>query len=162
MRLQQGFSLLEVLVSLLIIKIGLLGILAGQTLALRNVIDATQRTQAVALTNELINNIYSNQQLIPLMTGRITKAAELTTAPNCSADVACSKAELAQQQRFNWYQQWATAAKLPLTEPEFCLASSAAGLAMSVSWQQRLASSPPVAVACELSKGRSGFVLGDG
>jgi type IV pilus assembly protein PilV len=162
MRLQQGFSLIEVLVSLLVLKIGLLGILAGQTLALRNVVDATQRTQAVALTNELLNNIYSNQQLIPLMTGRITAADELSTAINCSATRACSKEQLAEQQRFNWFLQWAAATKSPLVEPEFCLTSSAAGIRLSVTWQQRLANAALVTQACTLTLGRSGFLLGAG
>lgn len=159
MRLQYGFSLVEVLISLLIIKVGLLGILAGQTLALRNVIDATQRTQAVALTNELINTIYSNQQLIPLVAGRLTVAAELAVPPNCSADSSCSKTQLAEQQRYSWYLQWAGTTG-PLIEPEFCLTSSHGAVAVFVSWQQRIANATPSILDCELTQGRSGFTLG--
>lgn len=162
MRLQQGFSLLEILVSLLIIKIGLLGILAGQTLALRNVIDATQRTHAVALSSEFINTVYSNQQLIPLMAGRITARTELSATVNCSATIACSQTQLAEQQGFNWFQQWTAVTKLPLVEPEFCLASSAAGISLAVSWQQRLANTVPESLACKVTQGRSGFILGGG
>lgn len=160
MRLQHGFSLVEILVSLLIIKVGLLGVLAGQTLALRNIIDATQRTQAVALTNELINTIYSNQQLLPLVAGRLTMAAELTEPVNCSADFSCNKTQLAEHQRYRWYQQWADIAE-PLIDPEFCLASTPSGVAVLVSWQQRIAHSIPSSLDCEITQGRSGFRLGD-
>lgn len=160
MRLQQGYSLVEVLVALVIVKIGLLGILAGQTLALRNVIDASQRTQAVALTNELINTIYSNQQLIPLMSGRLTTGIELSTPSPCSSVISCDPSELAQFQRFTWYQQWATPSKSSLIDPEFCLSSTSTGITMFVSWQQRLANHEPMAEACALASGRSGFTVG--
>jgi type IV pilus assembly protein PilV len=47
---QTGFSLVEVLVALLIISIGLLGIAAMQSLALRNTGSSMERSQAVIQT----------------------------------------------------------------------------------------------------------------
>lgn len=47
---QAGFSLVEVLVALLIISIGLLGIAAMQSLALRNTGSSMERSQAVIQT----------------------------------------------------------------------------------------------------------------
>lgn len=49
-RYQVGFSLVEVLVAMLIVSIGLLGIVALQSLALRNTGSSMERSQAVIQT----------------------------------------------------------------------------------------------------------------
>ena len=61
MRLQHGFTLTEVLVTLLVLNIGLLGVLATQTLALKQVRDAIHRTRALALGNALLQEMQLNQ-----------------------------------------------------------------------------------------------------
>ena len=57
MEQQRGASLVEVLVTLLILKVGLLGALAGQLLALKMVTDASQRTTAVALSQDIMQQL---------------------------------------------------------------------------------------------------------
>ena len=92
MRLQHGFSLVEVLVTLLIFKIGLLGALVSQSLAIRQVQDATQRTVAVALSNALLNDLRANQQLAAVLGARISRDAALPALPDCSATAPLASA----------------------------------------------------------------------
>ncbi|MBO3275297.1 type IV pilus modification protein PilV [Pseudomonas schmalbachii] len=61
MRRQEGFSLIEVLVSLLLICIGLLGMAVAQGRAVQYTHDATLRGSAVMLANELLELMRSNR-----------------------------------------------------------------------------------------------------
>ena len=58
---QQGYSLIEVLISVLILGIGLLGIAALQTTALRNGQSSMERSQAVIQTYAVLDAMRANR-----------------------------------------------------------------------------------------------------
>lgn len=60
-RHQPGFTLVEVLVALLIVSIGLLGIAAMQSLALRNTGSSMERSQAVIQTYSYLDVLRANR-----------------------------------------------------------------------------------------------------
>ena len=58
---QQGFSMLEVLVTIVITIIGLAGLTAMQMQSIRTVEDSGNRTHAIWIANDLINRIGANK-----------------------------------------------------------------------------------------------------
>ncbi len=163
MRLQHGFTLLEVLITFLVLKLGLLGVLAGQTLALQYVIDATQRTTAVALSAALL------QELAAANSDQPGFSLELNTLdpvalPTCNAAAWCTDTALRDYQLARWQQLWQQTAQAglaaPLFEPQFCLQFADNSLLLQASWQQRAhaISSEPI-TGCEAGPGRSALTL---
>jgi type IV pilus assembly protein PilV len=61
---QNGFTLLEVLIALLVLAIGLLGLAALQTTGLRSNTMATQRTHATQLTYDISDRMRANMAAI--------------------------------------------------------------------------------------------------
>jgi type IV pilus assembly protein PilV len=61
MKKQQGFSLLEVLVTLVIISFGLLGIAGALVNGMKNNQSSTARTQATVLANDIIDRMRANR-----------------------------------------------------------------------------------------------------
>ena len=61
-RCQRGTSLLEVLISVLIMAVGLLGIAAMQATALRNSQGSTERSQAVVQSYAIIDAMRANRE----------------------------------------------------------------------------------------------------
>lgn len=162
MQLQRGFSLLEVLITLLILKLGLLGVLAGRTLALQYVIDATQRTTAVALSAALVQELAASLNNHPAFTLEFTSASPLEM-PACSATVLCNASELRDYQLGRWQQLWqqgpTTGATPPLFAPQFCLQFADNSLQLQASWQQRANADSAAVLSCEPAAGRSGLAL---
>ncbi|MCL5041490.1 MAG: type IV pilus modification protein PilV [Gammaproteobacteria bacterium] len=56
----KGFSLLEVLITLILVTFGILGMMAMQGRAIQFTADSLHRTQAAILTNELIEAVRAN------------------------------------------------------------------------------------------------------
>lgn len=56
----RGFTLIEVLITLLILAIGLLGLAGLQSRMLRSELEALQRTQAMLLLEDMANRVRSN------------------------------------------------------------------------------------------------------
>lgn len=163
MQLQRGFSLLEVLITLLILKLGLLGVLAGQTLALQYVIDATQRTTAIALSATLLQELAASVTDQPDFTLKLTSASPVEL-PVCNAEVLCTDAELRDYQIARWRQLWQdrpeSEAAAPLFAPQFCLQFADNSLQLQASWQQRANAGPAADITeCEPGSGRSGLTL---
>jgi len=79
-----GFSLIEVLVSLLILAFGLLGFALLQTMNLRFAQSANNRTQATNLAYDLLDQMRSNRLLAAQYTGLINADA---TATACTRPV---------------------------------------------------------------------------
>ncbi|WP_051301748.1 type IV pilus modification protein PilV [Sedimenticola selenatireducens] len=57
---QQGFTLLEVLIAVLVLSIGLIGLAGMQMLGVKNNNSATMRSQAVFLTQDIADRIRAN------------------------------------------------------------------------------------------------------
>jgi type IV pilus assembly protein PilV len=62
---QQGFTLIEVLVSLLVLLIGLLGVAGMQYLALQQVNNANLRSQVNLQVQELVEQVRANDNALP-------------------------------------------------------------------------------------------------
>ncbi|MAD75259.1 MAG: pilus assembly protein [Rheinheimera sp.] len=160
MRLQRGVSLLEVLITLLILKLGLLGVLAGQTLALQYVIDATQRTTAVALSATLVQELGAVLTDHPAFSLELN-AASLAEMPDCSAEVSCNATQLRDYQLARWQQLWQseTERAAPLFSPQFCLQFAGSSVQLQASWQQRANAEDTTTLSCEAGPGRSALAL---
>ncbi len=113
-RCQRGFTLLEVLISLLILLIGLLGIAVLMLKGQRASFEGYQRQQALAMAQEMAEKIRSNQRAAasyvtgttegPNMPGRgglLTAYQALSDAGKClTAD--CDAAHIAQNHLATW------------------------------------------------------------
>jgi type IV pilus assembly protein PilV len=60
-RLQRGVTLLEVLITIIVLSIGLLGYAGLQTVSLKNNTSAFQRSQATLLTYDIVDRMRANR-----------------------------------------------------------------------------------------------------
>lgn len=148
MRLQAGFSLVEILVTLLILKVGLLGVLSAQTLALKQVQDAVHRTQAVALATGLMSDIQANPELAVLIGEQFTPPSEFPPVAICTDNQPCSAEQLATNQLTSWLDN------TDLVEPVICVQREAAALELHISWLKRSTASEEGS-GCQLASGRN-------
>lgn len=89
---QQGVSLIEVLVAVLVMGVGLLGIAAMQTTALRNSQSALERSQAVIQTYSIIDAMRANRAAA--LANEYNQGAMTCTAPT-GAPTTLAQADLA-------------------------------------------------------------------
>lgn len=80
---QRGLTLIEVLVTVVISSIGLMGLVALQLQAIQATTDSGNRSQAIWLFNDIANRIHANE---------VSSSSYLTTAPYVcgAAPTACS------------------------------------------------------------------------
>lgn len=110
----KGVSLIEVLVSLVILSIGVLAVAALQLIAKRNNLDAGQRTIAAQLAYDIIERMRANSGPAALNTyilnaspypgvfvGR-TQVADSVVDPNCSSTAACIGPQMALHDLLVW------------------------------------------------------------
>lgn len=83
---QRGSGLLEVLISVLILGIGMLGIAAMQTIALRNSQSSMERSQAVVQTYSIMDAMRANRT--QALAGNYNTAAATCAAPAAAATLA--------------------------------------------------------------------------
>ena len=87
-RRQRGATLLEVLVTLLVLAIGLFGLVGLQARMQASEMESYQRSQALILLNDMASRIATNRR---------TAASYVTSAP-LGADAACPTATATRQQ----------------------------------------------------------------
>jgi len=102
-----GFSLIEVLVSVLILAIGLLGLAGLQLNSMRNNHSAYLRTQATILSAEISDRMRANRTTALAGNYLIAATATPTTPPNCEATV-CSETDIARYDLAQWKGALAT------------------------------------------------------
>jgi len=105
-RPQQGFSLLEVLVSVAVLAIGLLGLARLQATGLMNNQSAYQISQATVLAYDLADRMRANTAGINTYLTSNTTLAEADAAgeqEGCVSTSGCTSALMAQNDLREWY-----------------------------------------------------------
>jgi type IV pilus assembly protein PilV len=77
---QRGVALLEVLISVLLLAVGLLGLVGLQTRAIGASVDAEDRNRASMLANEAISRMWLNRS-VTLPAGELTAWQALVSSP---------------------------------------------------------------------------------
>lgn len=97
----RGFSLIEVLVSLLILSLGLLGVAGLQTTSLRSNQTAYFRSQATAAASDIIDRMRANPQGVVDGNYDAIDTTNLPSDPNC-IDSGCNASDLADHDIIDW------------------------------------------------------------
>jgi len=104
---QNGFSLIELLVTVAIFSVGLLSIAALQTVSKSTNFEALQRTTASQVAHGLLEDIRVNgdSAAIYLAAGELGDGSQGTEpAPNCTVAAPCNSAQLATHDLWLWEQ----------------------------------------------------------
>jgi type IV pilus assembly protein PilV len=100
---ENGFSLIEVLVSVLVLAIGLLGMASLQVTSLRFINDSLGQTQATYLANDMADRMRANINEAPNYPNK--SAVQDTT---CYSAEGCSPSAMAGNDIFEWNTALAT------------------------------------------------------
>ena len=108
-----GFTMLEVLISMVIIAFGLLGVAGLQAFALKNSTSASQRLTATALANDMMDRLKSNYAAVDTGGYNRPAIADYDAPSTCGANptpsTVCTAEEIAANDRFEWQQRIARA-----------------------------------------------------
>ncbi|WP_213608678.1 type IV pilus modification protein PilV [Pseudoalteromonas sp.] len=103
LKLQKGFTLIEVLIAFIILSFGLLGAVALQAKAKQASFDSMQRAAAVALGNDIMQRIRANdtRDLITRYEGNFTSETDVNSSASCFTG-SCTSAEIAALDKEQW------------------------------------------------------------
>jgi type IV pilus assembly protein PilV len=102
---QQGFTLLEILIAMVVLSIGLLGLAGLQASSLKNNTSAYQRSQANILANEMLDRIRANRT--GLVEGKYDDLMSGSTSDPGCISTGCTVAEMTQYDAYIWKTQLA-------------------------------------------------------
>lgn len=117
--LQAGSTLIEVLVSLLVLSFGMLGMAGVQAVSLRGNQAAYFRTMATTVSVDIVERMRAN--IVGVDDGNYDDATGAATA-NCFTATGCSSAQMATQDILDWSAT--VAASLPLGASVVCIDST--------------------------------------
>lgn len=107
---RNGFSLIEVMVSLVILVIGLIGIFNLHLVAKKGSFESFQQTQASYYANDIINRMRINSSELANYAGTFT-GSSISSAKACDVDVGvntiCTNAETRNWDLFQWERAFA-------------------------------------------------------
>jgi type IV pilus assembly protein PilV len=130
---QSGISLIEILVSIVIISIGMLGLAAMQNSSMRLAYDSYIRTQSSFLAYDLIDRIRANPEAPPYTLA----PGQVITQQDCfGVNANCGVAQLRQFDLYYW-QQYAEQL-LPEARFEIDYDEDLQQYSMVVSWNDRV------------------------
>lgn len=169
--IQSGFSLIEILVSMLVISLGVLGMAGMQITAKRAGFEAVQRTSATSLATDLIERMRSNPEALTsyVTTGIGGGSIVSEPTPDCSDDGTngCSATELATHDLWEWEQaidgatetrvvEGDTLAVGGLSDPTACVEVDGGAVTISIVWKGYQSLSNPSSNACGSGLGKYG------
>ncbi|GGX55164.1 type IV pilus modification protein PilV [Saccharospirillum salsuginis] len=115
LKYQAGLGLIEVLISVLVLAVGLLGFAGLQTQAIRMNYDAFQRTRASLLAEELFDRMRANREVAMTSENyfhdfgdalpQINKSCVIDDSETDPLGNTCTTAELAKWDLRNWLQR---------------------------------------------------------
>ena len=130
LRQQRGFTLMEVLISMLVLSIGLLGLAGLQMNGLQSNNSSYQRTQASLLANEMIDRIRANRA--GLLLGYYNDfSGTVPSDPGCIAS-GCTVQQIATYDAFLWASELAN--RLPLGVGTVAGSGANSLFTVTVSW----------------------------
>lgn len=97
-----GFTMLEVMISIVIIAFGLLGVAGLQAFALKNTQSANFRLTATTLANDMIDRMKSNHVGVSSGSYNSPNSSDYAASVNCNGATPCSGALLADFDRAEW------------------------------------------------------------
>ena len=103
-----GFTLLEVLVSLIVLGIGLLGVAKLMLVSTRSNDSAYLRTQALELANGILDNMRANRASALQNSYQVALGAYANPGVTCDSGTPCSPAQLASYDLYQWKTRLAT------------------------------------------------------
>lgn len=135
--IQRGFSMLEVLITLVVVAIALLGTAGLQLNAMRMNKGAEFRTQAIFLASDIAERMEANKTEAILGTYAVAATSAVGAAVTNCAAAACNSAGLAA-----WdINQWGTAISNVLPQPNWSITQTVAGnpstYSILISWTDR-------------------------
>ncbi|OUR73987.1 type IV pilus modification protein PilV [Methylophaga sp. 41_12_T18] len=98
---QSGFTLLEVLISLVILSIGLLGLAGIQATSLKDNHTAYNRSQATQLTYDITDRMRANKVAIDNYLTSFMASTAATAQAGCLI-AGCTATEMAQHDLYEW------------------------------------------------------------
>ena len=106
-RTQQGFSLIEILITLVVLSVGLLGVAALHAESLRSSRSAYLRTKAVSLASDMADRMRSNRPAA-LAGNYVSTAGDHGSNKDCADDTSggatkvCAPADMARHDIWLW------------------------------------------------------------
>ena len=116
----RGFTLIEVLVTVLILSIGLLGLAGLQLTGLRSNQSALLRSQATFLAYDITDRMRANRAGVTA--GGYNNITNPTATGGCTTTAGCSSSEMAQTDLAAWNSSLAT--HLPQGQGTVCIDST--------------------------------------
>lgn len=142
---ERGFTLIEVLVTVIVLAIGLLGLAGLQLGGLRYSYSAYQRSQATILANDIVDRMRAN----PTVAGAGSYNIAIGTMPGeetCTGNgVNCSAASMADADLYEWKQS--LAAILPSGDGS--IASNGGTFTITIQWDDTRGEEDPKTLAVE-------------
>ncbi|WP_051303450.1 type IV pilus modification protein PilV [Psychromonas aquimarina] len=131
---QRGSSLLEILISVFIMAIGLLGLALVQVVSLNNINNSQFRSLATAYAYDMAERMRSNRAAVAAGDYDAVTAAE--TDPNCSP---CNFSQIAQLDAYQWNQQIKQAANAGgLPQGEGTVTKNGSLHDIKIVWQEQM------------------------
>jgi type IV pilus modification protein PilV len=129
----RGFTLIEVLLSLLLFGVGMLGALASQVYARQQVLLATQRLQATAIVADVAASLQSVPQVAHTFQGQFDKAPAVVKL--CPQAASCSAEQLLQSQVDQRLSVLMSATASALPSAQLCIVAGGAQPEIQLSWR---------------------------
>lgn len=166
---QTGITLVEVMITLLVVSVGLLAVASLQLLSKRSNYDAAQRTTAAQLADDLMERMRANPGALITYTavGSIGGGTLSQPDPLCTNGVVCTPEELATYDLWQWEQQLdgisvtsGGEATGGLVSPIACLAGPGFGgtgtYTLAIAWRGLTDATNPVTESCGEGSGNYG------
>jgi len=103
-RAQDGLSLIEVLVTVIVMAVGLLGLAALQNVSTKLIYDSYLRTQSAILANDMFDRIRANpNELYALDIGQIPDQATCVS-DGTDANFSCTPREVVEADLYHWHR----------------------------------------------------------
>jgi type IV pilus assembly protein PilV len=170
-RRQRGFNLIEVMVSVLVMSLGIVGMAGTQITAKRVGHEAVQRTTASNLALDILERIRANPQVLSNYASSGLGGSTISTepSPNCSdsGSEKCTAAQLAAHDLWEWEQAIDGASAVRdvggsdvfvggLIQPTACITVGGGTVTVAVAWKGYQILSNPTSHACGSGAGKYG------